>query len=94
MSRFYGSVHGSSSTPATRLGRTSIATYCASQSGAIRCEAYIGENNEDWVRVLMIPWQGAGVMHPIYEGPIGRYIDPRGEQIPIGVEDPATPVEA
>lgn len=72
MARMYGSVQGARG-EAHRLGHKRMVTYCATVSGAIRCEAFIGPNNEDYVHVSMTPWQGAGMSHTLYRGPIGRF---------------------
>lgn len=72
MARMYGSVQGSRGV-AHRLGHNKMTTYCATVSGAIRCEAFVGPKGEDYVFVTMEPWQGSGMRRTIYRGPIGRY---------------------
>jgi len=72
MARMYGSVQGNRG-EAHRLGHKSMKTVCATASGAIRCMAFIGPDNEDWVEIDMMPWQSAGTQRTIYRGPIGRF---------------------
>lgn len=72
MARMYGSAQGPRGT-AHRLGHKRMITHCATTSGAIRCEAFIGPNDEDYVLVTMEPWQGSGISRVIYRGPIGRF---------------------
>jgi hypothetical protein len=72
MARMYGSVRGNRG-DAHRLGHNKMITYCATTSGAIRCEAFIHTNGTDWVHVSMETWQGAGMRRTIYRGPIGKF---------------------
>lgn len=72
MARMYGSVQGARG-ETHRLGHKSMRTYCATTSGAIKCEAFIGPNDVDYVHVSMELWQGAGMHRTIYRGPIGKY---------------------
>lgn len=72
MARMYGSVRGNRG-EAHRLGHKEMVTYCATASGAIRCEAFIGPNDADYVLVTMQEWNGAGMHKVIYRGPIGKY---------------------
>lgn len=72
MARMYGSVQGNRG-DAHRLGHNKMITYCATVSGAIRCEAFIGPKGQDYVLVSMEPWQGAGMHRTIYRGPIGKF---------------------
>jgi len=90
MSHFYGSIKGSRG-EATRCGtKTSgLMTYTASWEGAIQVFLYYDdESGEDWVRVAMCPWRGAGTTRTIYSGPVGKY------QPTIGPEGPNYNLEA
>jgi hypothetical protein len=71
MSRFYGTVQGHRG-EATRMGSTKsgLTTWCASWQGAVRCEAYVGKDDEDYIRVEFQPWQGVGITRLLYDGPI------------------------
>lgn len=73
MSHFYGIIEGQAKTQATRTGSkfSGLETHCASQQGAIRCVAYIDENEIDCVLIEKTTWQGKGKYKLLYEGPIG-----------------------
>ena len=81
MSRYYGTVAGQAQTTATRRGskRSGLVTYCASWSGAVRCEAWHDDQTDtDLVRVELIPWHGAGVNRTLFVGPINGAQTDRG----------------
>lgn len=76
MAHFYGVVRGSAKSPATRTGskKTSLETIAASWDGAIKVLAwYNEEEDEDWVMISFIRWEGAGTDMMLYEGPISEY---------------------
>ena len=73
MAEFYGTLQGTRGR-ATRLGgrKSGMEVYAASWKGAVRSKAFYNpEKKEDWVRVELTPWQGAGVNKLLYLGPIG-----------------------
>ena len=72
MSHFYGTVQGNRG-EASRGGSkdSGMTTYCASWSGAVRCEAYIDEFGVDCVMVELTRWHGIGRCKVLYRGPIG-----------------------
>jgi len=75
MSHFYGTVQGNRG-EASKCGSkaSGIRTYAASWKGAITCWTYIDkETGNDYVRVEMTTWQGAGNYALLYDGPIGEY---------------------
>ncbi len=81
MARFYGTLRGSSRKKATRCGtkRSGLVTHCASWAGAIRCEAYVTEDGEDYVSVEFVPWMGEGITKLIYDGPFCP-LEPKEEE--------------
>ena len=80
MSHFYGTCQGHRG-EATRCGTrdSGMITSCASWRGAVKCYAYEKDGN-DWVRVSLMPWNGAGLSHVLYEGPISG-LGPDGVQL-------------
>ena len=77
MANFYGTLRGSGKKGTTRVGskKSGLISYCASWSGAVRCEAYVNANGEDCVSVELIPWMGKGRNKLLYNGPF----DPEGK---------------
>jgi hypothetical protein len=76
MARFYGSAQGDRG-DTHRLGHSHIETYAASWSGAVRCWAYGGKDDEpERIRIEFCPWDqlagqhGSGKTIPLYDGPI------------------------
>jgi hypothetical protein len=71
MSHFYGTLKGNKG-GTSRCGskNSGMETYTASWAGAVRVMAYVHENGEDWVRVELTRWHGAGTSAILYEGPI------------------------
>lgn len=53
--------------------RSGVETHCASWDGAIRCKAYIGENDVDCVHISFVKWYGNGDDVVLYNGPIGKF---------------------
>lgn len=73
MAHFYGTLQGSRG-EATRLGtkNSGVDTTAASWNGAVRTSLF-HRDGRDCVRVALIKWQGKGVSHVIYEGPVDEY---------------------
>jgi hypothetical protein len=71
MAHFYGTLQGHRG-QASRLGtaKSGIGTTTASWQGAVKVELY--QNGDvDIARVVLIPWNGAGITRVLYEGPVG-----------------------
>lgn len=70
MARFYGSVHGSRGKVSRLGGKSSgLTAIAASYSGAVRAHVY-DRDGEDWCRIELMPWKGAGVNEVLYDGPV------------------------
>lgn len=86
MSHFYATIQGSRG-EATRQGgkKTGIHSSTASWAGAIHVRAFFNEEKqEDWVRVELGQWAGAGEYPAkvLYVGPLGRYDPPNPKKQP------------
>ena len=91
MSRFYGTVRGGRGS-ASRQGHksTGLTTYCASWRGAVRCDAYVNDDDVDCVQVTLTTWQGAGASPSImlYDGPIdGSKLHSKGHHLSGSVDE-------
>ena len=84
MSHFYGTVQGNRG-QTTRCGskNSGLETVAASYQGAV-CTTLNEHNGEDWAKIEFIPWEGAGVSHVLYEGPL----NPTMRQIAMNVGVP------
>ena len=72
MSHFYGTLKGNRG-EGSRCGskNSGMRTTCGSWQGGVCASAwYNEEKDEDFVRVSLIPWHGAGTSRVLYEGPI------------------------
>lgn len=78
MAHFFGSVKGNRS-EATRLGtkNSGLSTIAASYSGAVKVELWEHENGKTYATVRLTPWEGSGVSHCLFNGPVGQ--KPEGE---------------
>lgn len=89
MARFYGKLRGSSEKTITRQGTESsgLLISCASRNGAIRCIAYVDENNIDCVTVQLSPRKGKGKYQILYDGPF----DVSPENFGVAIQSKAAP---
>lgn len=83
MARFRGTVRGGRG-EAHRLGHatTGLTARASGWNGSIQVELWVNHDNggEDWARVWHHTNAGSTV---IYNGPLDRYVDPRGRELPI-----------
>ncbi len=76
MARFHGTLDGYAKNQKTTCGSKSsgLVTYCASHSGAVRCQAYVDAFGVDKIVVEISPWEGSGSHELLYDGPISGEI--------------------
>lgn len=86
MARMYGSVQGSRG-PVHRLGGSSLFTIAATWQGAVRVHLWVhrkgkGKNlvETDMCEVRLTPWNGSGVSHTLYNGPVGAVSTSKAER--------------
>ncbi len=73
MSKFYGTVDGSSKSAATRTGsaRSGITTHAASWAGAVRVDVFERDGKECY-EVSLVPWHGVGRRVDLVSGVLGE----------------------
>ena len=73
MAHFRGTIQGARG-EASRLGHSSFHAHIASWEGAISVRLYIGQSPagipRDFAEVRIVPHQGAGTSHVLYDGPV------------------------
>lgn len=73
MSHFYGIVEGNAKTRATRRGsrNSGLKVTAASWDGAVEVSLrFDAQENRNYARISLIPWDSHGVTRVIYHGPV------------------------
>lgn len=87
MARFFGTVRGHRG-EASRLGHKRLETVAASYQGAVQVTLY-RQGETDMATVALIPWQGAGTSHILFDGPVsGANLKPAPAQELFGKHGP------